>query len=360
MIRDIPARLGGLMDKRGVTVIREKGSFAGPDTVKAGNRLLKARHIVIATGSRPRELPIPGAELLATSDELLNETRLPGEIVFIGGGVIALEFSHVMRRAGAKVTILEALPRLLGQTDADAVAQLRRESERIGIDILTEVTVRGIERAGKRLKVKFAVGGVDRELTADCVANGAGRVADVAGLDLAAAGVKHDRGRIEVDEFLRSTGNPNVYVCGDALWSSPQLSPVATYEGGIVGRNIVDGARHRPDYSAVPACVFTIPALASVGLSEAKAAEAGLRFKTRTSDMSGWLSARTFAEPAAWSKILVEEDTDRILGAHIFGHSGEELIHLFALAIRLGITATQLTAGVYGFPTFSADIKSMV
>ena len=137
MISGIPASLGELMNRRGVEVIRDHGRFAGPNAVAVGGETLEAKHIVIATGSTPRRLPFPGAELMITSDDVLSERNLPASVVFVGGGVIALEFSHVYARAGAKVTILEALPRLLDNMDADAVTRLRGETERIGVTIQT-------------------------------------------------------------------------------------------------------------------------------------------------------------------------------------------------------------------------------
>src|SRR5215472_4635441 len=117
------------MRRRGVEVIRDRGRFAGPNAVAVGGETLVAKHVVIATGSTPRKLPFPGAELMITSDDVLSERQLPGSVVFVGGGVIALEFSHVYARAGAEVTVLEVLPRLLANMDVDAVAQLRRETE---------------------------------------------------------------------------------------------------------------------------------------------------------------------------------------------------------------------------------------
>jgi glutathione reductase (NADPH) len=158
---------------------------------------------------------------------------------------------------------------------------------------------------------------------------------------------------------LRSTSNAAVFACGDAVASSPQLSPIATYEGRIVGRNIVDGPKHMPDYVSIPACVFTVPALASVGLTQSAAEEQGIALRVEVNDMRNWLSGRTYAETAAWAKVLVDKQTDRIIGAHILGHAGEELIHIFALAMKHGITAAEVKDLVYGFPTFSADIKSM-
>jgi glutathione reductase (NADPH) len=360
MIAGIPGSLGGLMARRGVELIRDRGRFVGPNAVAVGGETLEAKHIVIATGSTPRQLPFPGAELMITSDDVLNERRLPASVVFVGGGVIALEFSHVYARAGVAVTILEALPRLLGNMDADAVAQLHRETERIGVAIHTAVEVRRIERAGDRLRVVYEEGGAERVAEGDRVVNSAGRVINADGLDLAAGKVAAERGKIALDAHLRSTSNPAVYVCGDAVAETAQLSPIATYEGRIVGRNIVDGAKHTPDYTAIPSCVFTVPALASVGLTQADAEANGSEVRVAINDMHEWLSGRTFAENAAWAKVVIDNGTDRVLGAHLLGHAGEELIHIFALAIKRGITATEIRDFIYGFPTFSSDIKSML
>ena len=360
MIAGIPGSLGGLMARRGVEVIRDRGRFVGPNAVAVGGETLEAQHIVIATGSTPRQLSFPGAELMTTSDDVLNERRLPASVVFVGGGVIALEFSHVYARAGVAVTILEALPRLLGNLEADAVAQLHRETERVGVAVHTAVEVRRIERAGDRLRVVYEEGGAERVAEADRVVNGAGRVANVGGLDLAAGKVAAERGKIALDPHLRSTSNPAVHVCGDAVTETAQLSPIATYEGRIVGGNIVDGPKHTPDYTGIPSCVFTVPALASVGLTQADAEANGSEVYVAVNDMHEWLSGRTYALSAAWSKVVIDKSTDRILGAHLLGHDAEELIHIFALAIKHRITATELREFVYGFPTFSADIKSML
>jgi glutathione reductase (NADPH) len=360
MIRPIPGRLGALMADRGVEVVSGEAVFVGPNDVRIGDRVITARHIVIATGSKPRMLPIPGADHMITSDEVLSERELPREVVFVGGGVIAFEFAHVYARAGAKVTILEVTPHVLPGFDADAVARIQAESERIGIAIKTDITVKRIEAHHGRLRVTFVQAGSEQELAAERVVNGAGRIANMDLLDLEAAHVRHRNGRIEIDDFLGSTSNPAVHACGDVLWTSAQLSPIATYEGQIVGRNIVEGPVVKPDYSSIPSCVYTVPALASVGLTQAKAEELGHKLKIHCNDMSGWLSSRTYNEPVAWAKVIVDEVTDRILGAHIVGHAGEELIHVFALAMKFGITAGAIRDTVYAFPTFSADIKSML
>ncbi len=229
---------------------------------------------------------------------MLSDRALPSDVVFIGGGVIAFELGHVYARAGVRVTILEALPQMLGGFDADAVDQIRGESERIGMRLLTLALVKRIDRVGKRLRVLFANDNSEHTIEADRVVNCAGRIANTDGLDLGAGHVAHRDGRIEIDAFLRSRSNPAVHVCGDAVWNSPQLSPIATYEGRIVGRNIVEGAKHQPDYSQIPSSVYTVPAVASVGLTEAKAAEGGL--KSRCRSMTCAAGCRPGLMPRPW------------------------------------------------------------
>ena len=359
MIASIPEKMAGLAEKRGA-VFRGHGRFVGPRAVAVDGETLEAGHIVIATGSKPRSLPIDGAEHMITSDEVLSERTLPKQVIFIGGGVIAMEFSHVYARAGARVTILEATPRILPGLDADAVAEVRRESERIGITIKTSVKVKKIACQDGRLRVSYEHDGKAATLAAARVVNGAGRVANVDGLDLDAGEVRHDGVKVAVEPCLRSVSNPAVWVCGDALVGPGQLSPLATYEGQIVGRNIVNGSSEAPDYSSVPSCVFTVPALASVGLTEAQAKDKGVKVAVQVNDMRDWFSGETYGETVAWAKVLVEETSGRIAGAHLVGHSGEELIHLFALAMKHGITAADLKSTVYAFPTFTADVKSLV
>ena len=357
-IEPLPGAFEKSLEDRGIALVRGRARFIGRNRVAVGARILEADKIVIATGSTPRRLDLPGAEHLITSDDLLEMATLPETLVFIGGGVIALEFAHVLARAGTKVTILEALPRLLPRMDSGAVDALRAESERIGIEVLTGVDVKEISLGGNALEVRFSHDGTDKSIVADRVANGTGRVPNVETLDLAAGDIGHHGTRIEVDDFLRSTTNPDVFVAGDALWKSAQLSPVATYEGRLVGKNLVNGRLAAPDYSAVPSAVYTVPALASVGLTEDEAQ--GLDVEVKTTDMTGWLSSRTHAENAAFSKIIVERGTGRIVGAHIVGHAAEEIIHLFAFAIAHDVTADALKASIYAYPTFASDVKSMI
>ncbi len=359
MIGFIPDALEDTARGRG-EVYRGKARFVDHNAIEVDGQRVEAENFVIATGSITRPLSLPGAEHLITSDDVLNERERPESVVFIGGGVIAMEFSHVYARAGSRVTILEMASQLLPRLDRDAVAAIREESERIGIDTRTGVSVEAVEKVGNKLQVHFVHDGRRQSIEVDRVVNGSGRIANVSDLDLDAAGIRHDGIRIEVDAELRSVSNPSVWVAGDALVHSAQLSPIATYEGRIVGRNIVDGGGHRPDYSVVPSAVYTVPAIASVGLTEAEADAAGIDVDVITSDMSQWFSARFYAETVAWSRVLVDRDSRRIVGAHLVGHHGEDLIHLFAMAMRHGISAEELGDGLYAFPTFAADIPSQL
>ncbi len=359
LISFIPEAMQGLAEKRG-DVFRGTARFIGPNEVEVDGQIIHGKDIVIATGSKPRPLPIPGTEHMITSDEVLSDATLPKEVAFIGGGVIAMEFSHIYARAGVQVTILEALPQLLPRMDSDAVSALQVETERLGVAVKTGVSVTAIEKTADGLRVEFEHDGRNQSLLAERVVNGAGRVANIDGLNLDAAGVGHDGHRILIDDTMRSTSNSSVWVAGDAVTSSAQLSPIATYEGQIVGHNIVHGPTKRPDYSVIPSAVYTIPALSTVGLTEAEARKKGLDVSLTVSDMSGWFSTKTYAETAAWSKVLVDKSTDQVLGAHILGHHGDELIHLFAMAMRHGISASDLKSSLYAFPTFAADMKSLI
>ena len=207
----VPEAFTRSLESRGIALYEGRARFVGPNQVRLGDTVLEGKKIVVATGSKPRPLAIPGAEHLITSDDILEMTTLPETLVFIGGGVIALEVAHVLARAGTKVTILEALVRLLPRNDADAVAQVAKESARIGIDILTDVKVEAIVPRGNRLAVRFTHAGTTHTLLADRIANGTGRVPDLDGLDLDAAGIAHDGTRVTVDANLRSVSNRDVF-----------------------------------------------------------------------------------------------------------------------------------------------------
>lgn len=342
-----------------IKLIHGQAQFFDKSTLIVNNEPYSAKKILIATGATPRSLSIPGAEYVITSDDLLNLEKLPRSLVFIGAGVIGFEFSHILARAGVKITLLELAPEILAQKDRDAVKLLVDASEKLGMTFMTDVKVKAIEKNNSEFTVNFLHQGKEKSVKVDLVASGAGRIPNIHTLNLEAGEVEYDGNYIIVDEFLRSRSNPDVFVAGDPV-NSPQLSPISTYEGKIVGHNITNKEMIVPDYSCIPSCIFTIPAFSSVGLTEAEATQKGLDFTSQKNDLSAWLNGQTYAETTAFSKVLIERKSDKILGAHILGHESQELINFIAFAMKHGITSKQIKEMVFAYPTFSADIPSMV
>ena len=200
------------------------------------------------------------------------------------------------------------------------------------------------------------------KVEADLVVHGAGREPNIEGLDLMnAGGIEYHRG-VKVNEYLQSVSNQTVYAVGDAAASRGlPLTPVASYRGAIAANNIIKGNTMKTNYAGLPSVVFTIPPLAFVGMQEKEAKDRGIRFKIKHEDMSGWASSRRVGETCAAFKVLIEEDTNRILGAHILGPHAEEVINIFSLAIRLGLTSKDLNNPIlYTYPTNSSDILYML
>jgi glutathione reductase (NADPH) len=198
---------------------------------------------------------------------------------------------------------------------------------------------------------------------ADLVVHGAGREPNIGGLNLADAGaVQYTHRGIIVNEYLQSVSNPAVYAAGDvAANMGLPLTPVASYDGAVVATNLIKGNTLKSNYTGLPSVVFTIPPLVSVGLQEEEAKDQRLRFKIKYNDTSGWASSRRVGETCAAFKVLIEEDTNRMLGAHILGPHAEEIINIFSLAIRLGLTTKDLNDPIiYTYPTNSSDILYML
>ena len=352
----VPAAREKALAGAGITAFHGRAQFMGPRTVRVGDQMLEAQQLVIATGAAPAPLHIPGEELLVTSERFMELDQLPRRILFVGGGYIAFEFAHIAVRAGAQVTILHRGKRPLELFDPDLVARLVERSRALGIDAQLESGVEGIDGADGHFRVKTG----RRTFAADMVVHAAGRAPEIDDLDLPAAGVEFERRGVRVDQFLQSVSNPVVYAAGDCAASGPPLTPIAGYEGGIVARNLLEGNRHQPDYTGVASVVYTIPPLATVGLQEDAARKQGLRFRVNQGDSSGWYSSRRIAEETSGYKVLVEEGTERILGAHILGQHSDDMINLFALAIRSGLKASQMREAIYAYPTHGSDVRYML
>ncbi len=330
-------------------------------SVQVGEETLIGRYLLIATGAKPVTLDIPGEEYLITSDKFLELQELPRRITFIGGGYISFEFAHVAARAGAEARILHRSRRPLKGFDPDLVDQLVRATQDIGIDVQLNAQVTAIERGTGEYITRASVDGSECSFEADMVVHGAGRAPEIDELELDRAGVAHDRRGVVVNEYLQSISNPAVYAAGDAAASGgPPLTPVASLEGHVVASNMLSGNHRTPDYTGVPTVVFTIPPLASVGLREEEAERRGLKFRVHHRDTSGWYSSRRVNARTSGFKVLIQEGTDRILGAHLLGPHAEEVINLFALAIREGLTARDLKRMPYAYPTSCSDVAYMV
>jgi glutathione reductase (NADPH) len=357
----VPKQREDSFAKTGIAAFHGRARFIGPMAIQVGNEVLESRRVLVATGMRPARLKMPGAEYLTTSEQFLELDALPPRIVFIGGGYISFEFAHVAARAGVRVTILQHGARPLGQFDPDLVDLLVQRTRDLGVDVRVQTEAEGIESASGCLVVSASTGSDKQSFEAEMVVHGAGRVAEIDDLDLAAAGVKWDERGVKVNEYLQSISNPAVYAAGDAAASGgPPLTPVAGYEGQIVAANLLEGNHRKPNYLGVPTVAFTVPSLASVGLQERTAREQALRFKMKHQNTSGWYSSRRVGEISSAFKVLVEEESDRILGAHLLGPHAEEVINLFAVAIRAGLRATDLKEMLFVYPTHADDIRYML
>jgi len=344
----------------GVEQFHGRARFVGPTTLTVGDDRLTGRRILIAAGAMPIPLSFPGADRLTTSEQFLELDRLPPRIVFVGGGYVSFEFAHIAARAGVDVTILHRGARPLEAFDPDLVDMLVKRTRALGIRVELDTEVRGVEAAGDHLVVRGARRGEERRFETDLAVHSAGRVPELHDLDLETAGVKREKRGVEVNQFLQSVSNPAVYAGGDAAASGPPLTPKADHDVGVLTTNLLEGNRRTPNYDGIASAVFSLPPLASAGLTEAGARGAGLAFRTTWQDTSGWFNTRRVGETTAGSKVLIERGTDRIIGAHLLGPHADEVINLFAMAIRLRIPAGELKQVVYAYPTYGADIRFMV
>jgi len=347
--------------KAGVAAFHGRARFVSPSSVQVNDDVLEGRYVVIAAGQKPADLKIPGTEYLTTSEQFLELNELPKRILFIGGGYIAFEFAHVAVRAGAQVTIVHRGPRPLPLFDPDLVDQIVKSSRELGVDVQLGTEVVGVEKSSGQLIVQASASGQQRTFEADMVVHAAGRVPEIDDMNLDAAGVAWDNQGVKVNEFLQSVSNPAVYAAGDAAASGgPPLTPVAGYEGIIVAANLLKGNSQKPNYLGIPTVVFAIPPLASVGLGESEARKQALKFRVKKEITSSWYSSRRVGEKYSGFKVLVEEDTDRILGAHLLGSEAEEVINLFGLAMRSGMRAADLKHMLYAYPTRGSDVPYML
>jgi len=356
----VPAMMEKSFANKGIDTYHGRARFRGPHSVEVAGEVLDGRFVLIASGAVPMRLAIAGEGHIITSTEFLELDQLPERIVLIGGGYIAAEFSHIAARAGAKVTVLQRADRMLTQFDPDLVGWLMEKFREIGVTVRLKTSVTAVEKDAGAFAVRASSNGKDEVFPADLVVHAAGRVPELEPLDLAVAGVETGQGRLKLNEFLQSVSNAAVYAAGDAASMGPPLTPVASHDGKVAAENMLHGNQQKPNYLGVPSVAFTIPPIASAGLGERQAREQGLKFRMQHQKASNWYTARRVAETVYGFKVIVEEETDRVLGAHLVGPHADEVINVFGLAIRQSLTAQELKSAIFGFPTGASDIGYML
>jgi glutathione reductase (NADPH) len=343
----------------GIDVYHGAAHFVDRQSVRVEDQVLSANHFAVVAGMVPRRLNIEGEHLAITSEEFLKIDQLPASIILIGGGFISFEFAHIAARAGAKVTILEMTDTVLPEFDQDLVRVMVEASQDIGIDVHTNMPINTISREDSLLKVHVEEER-DHEFAAAAVVNAAGRVPNVDGLKLEQADIRSSPKGIIVNEYLQSVSNAAVYAAGDVANTPFALTPVASMEGAIVAENIVRGNIQKPDYRGIPQVVYTVPPLASAGMLEEDVKKQGIIYESRFFNTSSWFSSKRIGLRHSGAKVLIAKNSKRILGAHLFGHCAEEVINIFAMAIKGNLTVHNLERMVWTYPSSAYEIRYML
>ncbi|TMC09395.1 MAG: dihydrolipoyl dehydrogenase [Chloroflexi bacterium] len=334
----------GLLKANGVEMITARGRLAGGTRVSADGRELDSRSVLLAPGSVVALPPFPGVDLCLTSDTILGLDHVPTSLLVIGGGVVGMEFAGVFGLLGARVTVVEMLDQILTPVDPDVATRFTRLMGGRGVEVHLGARVDEVRRDGDLLLVRF--GPVD--LRAEQVLVATGRRPNTADLGLEAAGVATDRAQIVVDQHLR-TSLDGVYAIGDATGIS-MLAHTASYQGEVAVANALGEKRISADYSAIPACVYTEPEIAYVGLSEAQARAAGHDVRAGQFPFSALGRAMVLGETDGFVKVVADAD-GYLLGVSMLGPRATDLIAEAALALNVGITAEELSHVVHAHPT---------
>ncbi|MDD3357330.1 MAG: NAD(P)/FAD-dependent oxidoreductase [Dysgonamonadaceae bacterium] len=347
--------------KNGISTYHGNPKFVAENQLKIDDDIIEAKKIVIATGAIPRVLGIPGEEHALSSDDFLEMEKLPKSILFIGGGYIAFEFAHIAARSGAKVTILDMASTSLPHFDKEIVEHLVDATKELGIELVMNTKVAEIKKNGDSFIVVGDNDGKENEFKSDTVFNTSGRVPAIHNLDLDKANVRYSDNGIEVSNFMQSISNSHVYAAGDnTATDGLPLTPFATMEGHIVAANILVGNKKKPDYGVRPTVVYTLPALAMVGMTEEQAQKKKLDITVNYASVPNWYAAKHLGEKTYAFKVIIDKKNDLILGAHIIGPNAEETINVFAVAMQAGMQAKDLKTIPFTFPSASSDIVKMV
>jgi dihydrolipoamide dehydrogenase len=348
----------GLFKSWGVELLQGKGVLLSPEKIevegKDGSRsVLETDNIIIATGSRPAQFPafpFDGQRILS-SDDALTIKEIPRSMIIVGAGVIGCEFGCLFRELGTEVTMVELLPRAVSTEDEEVSELLERELKKKKIKLLKGISVQKVEGKEDGIHAYLSNG---QEIAAEKMLVSIGRSLNSEGIGLEAVGVKKGpRGEILVDDRMQ-TNIGGIYAVGDVV-GGMLLAHVASREGIVAAENAC-GKEARMDYSTVPAAIFTHPEIGSVGLREFQAVERGIKVKTGHFQFRALGKAHAMGEISGFIKIIVEPETDRILGAHIIGPHASDLVHECALAMKAGLKVKDVADTIHAHPTLSEGV----
>ncbi|WP_378181020.1 dihydrolipoyl dehydrogenase family protein [Aquimarina sp. SS2-1] len=355
----VPASTEDNLKELGVTLFHQSPKFIDTNTLSVEGKTVKAKKIVIATGLVPRSLDIEGGSLALVSDDFLKLDKLPESMIFIGAGYIGMEFAHMAARFGVDVTVVESGERPLSVFDKDMVQCIIRASEDIGIKFIFNAEVNAIEDLRKNKRIYYTVNGKENEAKAEIIFNTTGRIPSLENLALEKGNVSFSDKGIEVNRYLQNPKNKNVYACGDVANHALPLTPFSSRHGKIVAHNLHHGNEMKADFPVTPSVAFTLPNIASVGLSEKEANKKYENIKIMNRDASSFYNAKRINQKIYAYKTIIDKDTERILGAHLVGPEAGEIINLFAMAIHNKTTISEIKDMIFTYPSWSGDIQYM-
>lgn len=348
-----------LASLKGVEHVRGLAAFVGPHEVKAGKERFRGEKFVVATGSSPAIPPIPGIRSLdyLTNVEALSLQDRPESMIVLGGRALGLEFAQMYQHLGTEVTVLQRSARILPGEEPEISQYLEHHLREEGIAINTNVEILSAEKRGRRKVLTARVGDRKRKLEAETLLLATGRTPNTADLNLPSAGVEvRSDGSVKADAEMRSTA-PHIFAGGDVV-GKPMLETTAAKEGYIAAENALANRGLKMDYRAVPHAVFTNPAVASVGLTDAQAsAGAGVRCACSTVLMEQVPKPVIVEDTRGLVKIVAEAESHKILGVHILASLAPDMIHEGVLAVKHGLTLEDIIDTVHVFPTHSEAIK---
>jgi len=360
-VDEMPPKIEKGYKKNGIDTFHSSSKFLSENTLEVGNDKIKAKKIVIASGSKPRILEFEGGHFAKTSTDFLNLEELPKSLLFIGGGYIAFEFAHIAARCGAEVTIVHRGNNPLENFEQDIVKHLVSATKELGIKLILGTDVTAIEKVDGQYRVLGKSQNKTEYFKADAVFNSAGRPPAIFDLNLEKANIAFTKKGISVNEHLQNTLNPIIYAAGDAADSEGlPLTPIAVLEGHTVASNIIKGNHKKIGYPPMPTIVFTLPTMASVGYTESKAKELNYNIRVNYKEVGAWFNARRLNVKEYAFKTIIDEETQTILGAHLIGPHTEETINLFAMAIKTKMKVNDIRTMIFSYPTLASDIPNML